>query len=61
VFCMPRKSSEPKKELVATRVTPFIRDVIAQEARKEGLDVSEWLRDLIVRELRKREALPTRF
>ena len=58
---MPRKSSEPKKELVATRVTPFIKDIIAQEARKEGLDISEWLRDLVVRELRRREALPPRY
>jgi len=56
---MPRKSSNPKTVLIATRVTPKIKKIIAQMAYREGLSVSEWLRNLIVVELKKNEALPT--
>lgn len=55
---MPRKSSNPKTVLIATRVTPKIKIIIAQMAYREGLSVSEWLRNLIVVELKKNEALP---
>ena len=55
---MPRKSSNPKTGLIATRVTPKIKIIIAQMAYREGLSVSEWLRNLIVVELKKNEALP---
>jgi len=44
--------------LIATRVTPKIKNIIAQMAYREGLSVSEWLRNLIVVELKKNEALP---
>jgi hypothetical protein len=56
---MPRKSSNPKTVLIATRVTPKIKKIIVQMAYREGLSVSEWLRNLIVVELKKNEALPT--
>jgi len=55
---MPRKSSNPKIVLIATRVTPKIKSIIAQMAYREGLSVSEWLRNLIVVELKRNEALP---
>ena len=55
---MPRKSLNPKTVLIATRVTPQIKEIIAQMAYREGLSVSEWLRNLIVVELKKNEALP---
>ena len=55
---MPRKSSNPKTVLIATRVTPEIKNIIAQMSYREGLSVSEWLRNLIVVELKKNEALP---
>lgn len=55
---MPRYSSNPKTVLIATRVTPKIKNIIAQMAYREGLSVSEWLRNLIVVELKKNEALP---
>jgi len=45
--------SESKTELLTTRVTPHIKSIIIQITQREGLDVSEWLRNLIVNELRK--------
>ena len=55
---MPRKSSNPKTVLIATRVTPKIKKIMIQMAHREGLSVSEWLRNLIVMELKKNDALP---
>jgi hypothetical protein len=55
---MPRKSSNPKTVLIATRVTPKIKGIMTQMAHREGLSVSEWLRNLIVMELKKNDALP---
>ncbi|MCW4049491.1 MAG: hypothetical protein NWE89_07110 [Candidatus Bathyarchaeota archaeon] len=56
---MPRKTGTPKTVLLATRVTPRIRDVVFQMANREGLNVSEWLRNLIIMELKRNEALPS--
>jgi len=44
--------------MLAVRVTGAIRDAIVEAAHCDGLDVSEWLRSLIVGELRRRGALP---
>lgn len=55
---MPRKNGIPKNILLATRVTPRIRDIIIQMAHREGLNVSEWLRNLIISELKRNEVLP---
>lgn len=55
---MPQKSGTPKNVLLATRVTPRIRDIVVQMAHREGLNTSEWLRNLIINELKRNEALP---
>jgi hypothetical protein len=55
---MPQKSGTPKNVLLATRVTPRIRDIVVQMSHREGLNVSEWLRNLIISELKRNEALP---
>jgi len=55
---MPQKSGTPKNVLLATRVTPRIRDIVVQMAHREGLNTSEWLRNLIIGELKRNEALP---
>ena len=55
---MPRKTGTPKNVLLATRVTPRIRDIVVQMAQREGLNVSEWLRVLIINELKRNAALP---
>ena len=55
---MPKKSGIPKTVLLATRVTPNIRDIVLQMASREGLNTSEWLRNLIISELKTGEALP---
>ena len=56
---MTRKSLDQKSVLVATRVTPRIRDLAIQVAQNQGLNVSEWLRNLIIGELKKHGALTT--
>jgi len=56
---LPQKRGTPKTVLLATRVTPRIRDIVVQMAHREGLNVSEWLRNLIIGELKRNEALPT--
>jgi len=54
---MPMKNSDLKSAILVTRVTPRVKDIIEREARAEGLDVSEWIRNLIIEELKKREVL----
>ena len=55
---MGRIRGEPKNVLVTVRVTPRIRDHVLQQASREGLFTSEWLRNLIVAELKKSNSLP---
>ena len=56
---MPQKTRTPKNMLLATRVTPRIQDIVIQMAQREGLNVSEWMRNLIIMELKRAEALPS--
>jgi hypothetical protein len=56
---MPKKTGTPKTVLLATRVTPRIRDIVVQMAHREGLNISEWMRNLIIGELKRAEALPS--
>lgn len=58
---MPKTASDTKTNLLCTRVTASIEEVISQQAAQEGLTVSEWLRNLIIKELRERQALPKVF
>jgi len=55
----PKKTGSPKNVLLATRVTPAIRDIVEQMSHREGLNVSEWLRNLIILELKRSQALPS--
>jgi len=55
---MPRIESEMKAELICTRVTNVIKEAVIRESQVEGLTASEWLRNLIVKELKERGALP---
>lgn len=58
---MPRKRGDKKSELVATRLTPSVKRIVEREAHGEGLDTSEWIRDLIIQELNRREVLSKKF
>ncbi len=53
------RASDSKTELLAVRVTPRIKEIAVQAAHGEGVDVSEWLRNLVVSELKKRGTLTT--
>jgi len=56
---MGRSNGIPKSVLLATRVTPGISEKIKQLAFREGLYVSEWIRQLIVSELKNENMLGT--
>jgi hypothetical protein len=56
---MGRSQSKTKTKLLATRVTPKIQELIKQMAYREGLYVSEWIRNVILNELKKNGMLTT--
>jgi hypothetical protein len=56
---LARKNGIPKSVLLATRVTPRINDHVKQMANREGLTVSEWIRQLVTRELKEQGVLGT--
>jgi len=54
---MPRIEGDSKEELLCTRVTSAIKEAVIHESQVEGLTASEWLRNLVVKELKERGAL----
>jgi hypothetical protein len=52
VFNLKRKPL--KTEVVAFRLTPSFKRVLEQLAANEGLDLSAWMRNLIIKELKSR-------
>jgi hypothetical protein len=52
-----RRQGETKSVLIATRVTPRIRDYAVQLAAREGLSTSEWLRLIVLSEIKKTNSL----
>ena len=55
---MPKREGSVKEGFLSTRVTFAIKESVFQEAQTEGLTPSEWLRNLVVKELKDRQALP---
>ena len=49
-----RKKSPYKTEVVAVRLAPRIKRILEQLAYNEGLDLSAWMRNLIIKELKSR-------
>ena len=58
---MPRTSFDAKTALVCTRVTPFIKQILEQQASREGLTASEWVRILVIKELKEENLLQMVF
>jgi hypothetical protein len=58
---LERSNRQTKDVLLATRVTPRISENVKQMAYREGFTVSEWLRNLIVAELKRKGSLPSRL
>jgi hypothetical protein len=54
---MGRSNGVPKSVLLATRVTPGINEKVKQMAFREGYYVSEWIRQLIIAELKNQDLL----
>ena len=55
---MPKIEGDIKGALLCTRVTPVIKEAVQRESQMEGLTTSEWLRNLVVKELKERGVLP---
>jgi hypothetical protein len=55
---MGRSRGEPKSILLGTMVVSRIRDHVIQLADREGLNTSEWIRSLILTELKKNNSIP---
>jgi hypothetical protein len=55
---MPKRRGQNKEVILATRVTPRIKEIVMSMADREGLSISEWLRSLIINELKNNKALP---
>jgi hypothetical protein len=58
---MPKINSETKDSIVYLRLTTTIKDLIEYQATQEGITPSEWLRKLIIKELRERNAISTTY
>ncbi len=58
---MPRTSFDAKTSLICTRVTPYIKQILEQQASREGLTASEWVRNLIIKELKEENLLQMVF
>jgi hypothetical protein len=56
---MGRSSGTAKTKLIATRVTPRIFRIIKAVAASEGLYASEWVRKVILEELKESKLLKT--
>ena len=54
---MPKIEGNLRDELLCTRVTPVIKEAVIHESQVEGLTPSEWVRNLVVKELKERGAL----
>lgn len=58
---MPKIDGEIKTSLVSTKVTSRIKEIIIQQASREGITTSEWLRKLIIKELKHENLLSVVF
>ncbi len=54
---MPVIKGKFKEALISTRVTAKIGDLVQMLADEEGLTTSEWMRNLIIKELKERGLL----
>jgi len=54
---MPKIEGNLRDELLCTRVTVVIKEAVIHESQVEGLTPSEWVRNLVVKELKERGAL----
>lgn len=58
---MPKTKTKLKTDLLCTRLTPEIKSIIGHIAAQEGVNSSEWVRKLIIKELRALDVLQTQF
>lgn len=56
---MPRIKSQVKRSSIYVRLTKNIKDLVVYQASQEGITPSEWVRNLIIKELKERKILPT--
>ena len=54
MYNMVRKKGPYKTAIMAVRVPPRFKQVLEHLAHNEGLDLSAWMRNLIIKELKSR-------
>jgi len=54
---MPKKNNPIKSATLSVRVTPYVKELIESVAHMEGFTASEWVRVIIMKELKDRGAL----
>lgn len=52
---MSTSNAERKKVLLSVRITREAKAIVEIEASKDGVTISEWIRNLIIKELSERE------
>jgi hypothetical protein len=58
---LPKIGGDVKTSLISTKVTNRIKEIIIQQASREGITTSEWLRKLIIKELKNENLLTMVF
>jgi len=52
---MSTSNAERKKVLLSVRITREAKAIVEIEASKDGVKISEWIRNLIIKELSERK------
>jgi hypothetical protein len=58
---LPKIDGDVKTSLISTKVTYRIKEIIIQQASREGITTSEWLRKLVIKELKNENLLTMVF
>ena len=58
---MARKKNPHKNAIVSVRFPERFKRLMEQIAYNDGLDLSAWIRNLVISELKRRGALPEAF
>jgi len=58
---LPKIDGDVKTSLISTKVTNRIKEIIIQQASREGITTSEWLRKLVIKELKNENLLTMVF
>jgi len=58
---MPKIRRKKRTIIMNVRMTPEIKDAVDNASSREWLSVSDWIRNIVVNELRARNLLPATY